>query len=364
MKNYLRGIDLIKDHGYVVPPARTGMPSRTVYDSLQLRFTFNRGFPIITTKKMAWKQIVTELFWFLQGGTNIKYLIDNNCHIWDDNAYQWYRYHNQHEPNLMSKEDFIEAIAHCNPDDLLDKPLLDYQIGDLGMVYGHFWRNAFNTDQFQDLIDNIRENPFSNYHNVTAWKPNLTDHENSCQPNCHIYYQVTVRRLSHPNRRALLMKYLDTKTLTTISNKKLNEMLDTYNIPKYGISLNVLQRSADYFLGVPFNISSYALLTYIIAYLTNTIPINFVWNGMNTHIYSNHTQQVDEQFKREPMKLPKLGIKTDNGIKDFELFMLHDENKTRDIDEFLNRFSPEQFVLINYQSHPAIKGELSVGTLV
>jgi len=367
MKAYLTHVELLIERGYSVAAARKGMPKTIVMPGVQIKLSLIDRFPILTTKKMEWKAIITELLWFLRGDTNIKYLLDNGCNIWNNNAYGWYIYQcSVNNQIAMTKEDFITAVKNLTYADLANKAMLDYAVGDLGMVYGHFWRKGFGMDQFQNLIDNIQSNPTSRYHNVLSWSPQLTNKDLSAQPNCHIYFQVHVRTLSTSSREDLLKRKLGTKTLDVLSPKHLKELLDINDIPKNGITIDVVQRSADYFLGVPFNLSSYAALANIIGLLTNTLPLRMVWNGLDVHLYENHIDLAKMQATREVKPLPILGMQLeDKPVTPIIDVLLNREPwmKTT-VNDFMAHVNPNTFQLIDYVSHPAIKGELSTGTLV
>ena len=242
----------------------------------QMRFDLNDGFPLVTTKKLHLKSIIHELLWFINGETNIKYLKDNGVKIWD-------------------------AWAD--------------ESGNLGPVYGSQWRNWNNEkiDQISQLIDLIKNNPESRRMLVSAWNPSvLPDTKKSFSEN------VMNGKAALPPCHAFFQFY--------VSNNKL--------------SCQLYQRSADIFLGVPFNIASYALFTHMIAHVCNLDVGDFVHTLGDAHIYSNHTEQIELQLSRKPRKLPTLNIK-------------------RKVDSILD-FKFEDFEIINYDPHPHIKGKVSV----
>lgn len=262
MKQYLEILKDVLENGQDADN-RTGVYARKVFGR-QMRFDLSKGFPLVTTKKTFFKGIVHELIWLLSGNTNIKYLLDNNVHIWD----KW---------------------ANEN--------------GDLGPVYGHQWRN-FNSqgyDQIRDIIERIKKNPQDRRIIVSAWNP--AQIEQMALPPCHCFFQFDVT----PDGRLNCMLY---------------------------------QRSCDLFLGVPFNIASYSLLTMMIAQVCDLKPGEFVHTLGNAHIYSNHFEQVKLQLTREPLALPTVKINPN----------------VKNIDDF--KF--EDIELVGYQSHPAIKGEVAV----
>tara|TARA_Y200000002_G_scaffold383210_1_gene404053 strand:- start:2353 stop:3177 length:825 start_codon:yes stop_codon:yes gene_type:complete len=274
MRQYLDLVKHVLENGEQKED-RTGTGTKSVF-GYQMRFNLGEGFPMVTTKKLHLKSIIYELLWFLKGDTNIKYLKENGVNIWN-------------------------AWADSN--------------GDLGPVYGFQWRNWNNDgiDQISNLISNLKNNPSSRRHLISAWNPSvLPDTSKSFETNvangkaalppCHAFFQFHV------------------------INKKL--------------SCQLYQRSADVFLGVPFNIASYSLLTLMIAQVCGLKPGNFVHTFGDAHIYSNHFEQMNLQLNREPKKLPT--IKINNEIKD------------------IFDFKFEDFVLENYNPHPHIKGKVAV----
>jgi thymidylate synthase len=316
----------------------------------------SEGFPLLTTKKMAWKTMVTELLWFLRGDTNIKYLVENGCHIWDGDAYKNYLKYMWKITNLpvLTKEEFIERIK--TDSDFAAK------WGELGPIYGKQWRawdtnerivvghnglhNEFGTvviDQIANLIRDLKANPDSRRLMVSAW--NVGEIDDMVLPPCHYGFQVYTRELSHDERYELCAA--QKSKMTAISE----EDYINYNIPTRAISLMWNQRSVDTFLGLPFNIASYALLLEIIAKEVNMIPDELIGNLGDVHLYSNHVEQAKEQIGRAPMELPKLNFNTEWWDKPF-----FEAVKS---DAFCKCLLEEDIQLSNYQSHPAIKAPLS-----
>ncbi len=279
---------------------RTWTWTRSIFGA-QMRFSMKDWFPLLTTKKMFTRGIIHELVWFVRWETNIKYLADNDVHIWDDWPYknykdycisQWYN-----ESEILSQKEFIEKIKSLDKEDEFVQ-----KWGDLWPVYWQQWRN-FNQDwfdQLQNAVDMIKNNPESRRIIVNAWNPLQVD--NMLLPPCHMIFQFYVA-----------------------SNK---------------LSLHMYQRSADMFLWVPFNIASYSMLLYAIANITWLEAGDFVHTIWDAHIYHNHFDQVKEQLSREPFDFPSLKIK--------------EWLKSLDDLEF-NDFSIE-----NYKSHPAIKAPIAV----
>ena len=259
MKQYLDLLRKIKEEG-TIKTDRTGTGTKSIFGH-QMRFDMADGFPLLTTKKLYIKGIIHELLWFLSGDTNIRYLQENNVHIWDE----W---------------------ADEN--------------GDLGPVYGKQWRNFLGVDQIQNVINQIRNSPDSRRMVVSAWNP--AEMDDMALPPCHCLFQFYVA---------------DGK-----------------------LSLQLYQRSADTFLGVPFNIASYALLLLMMAQVCDMKPGEFIHTTGDTHLYLNHLEQADIQLAREPRNLPTMRLNPD--VKD------------------LFAFRYEDFVLEGYDPHPHIKAEVSV----
>ena len=331
---------------------RTGTGTRSAF-GIQFRHNMKDGFPLLTTKKMAFKSIVTELLWFLKGDTNIKYLVDNGCHIWDGDAYK--NYVNSSEVKIpYSKEDFINKIK-------TDKEW-ENRWGDLGPIYGKQWRHWTNraqylesrkivvdayTDQIANLINELKTNPDSRRLMVNAW--NVGELDQMVLPPCHYGFQVYTRELSYEERCNIFKPNTENfKTETNLSIKDLNiKIMNDTEIPTRAISLMWNQRSVDTFLGLPFNIASYGLLLEILAKTVNMVPYQLIGNLGDVHLYNNHIEQAKEQIDRESYALPTL--------KMGPIFLANLEHKS--FDEAIN--NQATFELENYQSHPSIKAPLS-----
>jgi thymidylate synthase len=318
---------------------RTGTGTKSIF-GWQIRHKMSEGFPLLTTKKMAWKSIVTELLWFLRGDTNIKYLVDNDCHIWDGDAYKNYLNETMHEASY-TQEQFINLIK--TNDDWAKV------WGELGPIYGAQWRSwkqwhvknyvggNIQIDQISNLISKLKTNPDSRRLMVSAW--NVGELDQMVLPPCHYGFQIYTR-------------------LTTREEKIVNP-------GKYrAISLMWNQRSVDTFLGLPFNIASYGLLLEIIAESVNMIPDELIGNLGDVHLYNNHIEQAKEQCNRTPYDLPKLNINTEfwptensscgEGLLDTSAIFEAFKN-----DNFCRCLLEEDLQLYDYQSHPAIKAPLS-----
>lgn len=312
---------------------RTGTGTISVFGR-QIRHKMNQGFPLLTTKKMYWKGIVTELLWFLRGDTNIKYLVDNDCHIWNGDAYKSYLKNrdSQYHGPYYTQEQFIEKIK--TDDEFANK------WGELGPIYGKQWRNWTKDkdagaveggvfveyeqiDQIKNLIEQLKTNPDSRRLMVNAW--NVGELDQMTLPPCHYGFQVYTRELS-----------MEEKEEWCRNNS--NHM----DCPMRTISLMWNQRSVDTFLGLPFNIASYGLLLEIIAKEVNMVPDELIGNLGDVHLYKNHIEQAKEQLTREPKRLPTLEI-------------IEREEQNFSMDEMYI----DNFQFPNYQSHPSIKAPIS-----
>lgn len=285
---------------------RTGTGTKSVF-GYQMRFDLQKGLPLVTTKKIPVRLIITELLWFLAGDTNIKYLVDADNHIWDEWPYKAYlKKLGLPVPSTSSEEwktGKDEFIAKIKSDAEFAK-----EHGELGPVYGYQWRswptpNGGHVDQIAQVIEQIKKSPDSRRMIVSAWNvAEIEEMAKSGLPPCHCLFQFYVA---------------DGK-----------------------LSCQLYQRSCDTFLGVPFNIASYALLTMMVAQVCGLEAGEFVWVGGDTHLYNNHFEQVTEQLSREPRALPTMRINPD--VKD------------------IFSFKPEDFTLEGYDPHPAIKAPIAV----
>ena len=337
--DYLRLLKDVLDNGKEKED-RTGTGTISVFGR-QIRHDMSEGFPLLTTKRMYWKGIVTELLWFLRGDTNIKYLVDNGCHIWDGDAYKAYQrgFKEKHYLKPTStKEEFIDKIK---TDDEFAK-----KWGSLGKIYGHSWRNwngksddEFGNkgiDQISELIEQLKTNPDSRRLMVNAW--NVGELDQMTLPPCHYGFQVYTRELSEGERGLLLQPY----GLDPLTKEGRERVWKEENLPTRAISLMWNQRSVDTFLGLPFNIASYGLLLEIIAKEVNMVPDELIGNLGDVHLYKNHIGQAKEQLTREPMKLPILEI-------------IEREEQNFSMDEmYIDNFQSP-----NYQSHTTIKAPLN-----
>jgi len=302
---------------------------------------------------MAFKSIVTELLWFLRGDTNIKYLVDNACHIWDGDAYEGYiKQCGIHEVEPMPRELFLNAIKNnkfTEPHFIPNHT--SYVLGDLGPVYGKQWRNwtTYTTkrieripagyevkfiDQIANLITDLKNNPDSRRLMVTAWNP--ADVPNSVLPPCHYGFQVWTRELSQSER----FNWYGNKIGSHMHHDRIEQEMDEWGVPTRSISLMWSQRSVDTGLGLSFNIASYALLLIMIAKQVNMVPDDLIGNLGDVHLYSNHIEPIKEQLTRVPFELPTVKL-SDKLVSD------------------LSEYTLDDITLENYQSHPSIKLPLS-----
>ena len=374
-KQYQSLLQDILDNG-VSKKDRTGTGTISVFGR-QIRHNMKDGFPLLTTKKMPFRLIATELLWFLRGDTNIKYLVDNDCHIWDGDCFANYlktrdkfsnkdnvkedvviNGRNGSSNRTYTKEEFINKIK---TDDEFAK-----KWADLGPVYGKQWRswgtgetvtvghNGQHTllgekviDQIANLINDLKTNPDSRRLMVSAW--NVGELDQMVLPPCHYGFQVYTRELSLEER----LQVWNTKFGFANEEQKNqfdhNIHLDTHGVPTRAISLMWNQRSVDTFLGLPFNIASYGLLLEIIAKAVNMVPDELIGNLGDTHLYLNHIEQAKEQIGRTSFELPTLKI--NSGNENWNLLT---------IDEIINSLDVDiTFKTENYQSHEKIKAQLS-----
>jgi thymidylate synthase len=406
-KKYTELLQDILDNG-VEKKDRTGTGTLSVFGR-QIRHKMSEGFPLLTTKKMAWKTMVVELLWFLRGDTNIKFLLDYDCHIWDGDAYKNYSIKNFGK-TISTKEEFIKRIKE---DETFRKTW-----GELGPIYGRQWRSwnkfmydtssssfdlkSYPVDQIQNLIDELKTNPDSRRLMVNAW--NVGELDQMVLPPCHYGFQVYTTELSDLRRYNIwfnnnyetgMERFFDPKNLPDFDNP--------YYVPtpKRAISLMWNQRSVDTFLGLPFNIASYALLLEIIAKEVNMVPDELIGNLGDVHLYSNHIEQAKEQIgrklsfderyalytghdktweeeggnsygkingldmmddagiptrTREPYPLPSVKI-THREWYQHEKVKEHLGEKT--FSEKILSLRPDCFELVNYKCHPPIKAPLS-----
>lgn len=288
MKQYIDLCNYILNNG-VKKEDRTGTGTISVF-GYQMRFNLKEGFPLLTTKKVHLKSIIHELLWFISGSTNIKYLVDNDVRIWNDWPYDLYKkspdYHGE------SIEEFAAKIKESDE--------FSQKYGNLGPVYGKQWRDFNGVDQLSNLIEQIKKNPNSRRLIISAWNPAEVDQ--MALPPCHSFMQ--------------------------------------FYVAEGKLSCQLYQRSADVFLGVPFNIASYALFTMMIAQVCDLEPGDFVHTLGDAHIYLNHLEQINKQIKRSLRPLPKMQINPNvKSIFDFKY---------------------EDFTLLDYNPHSGIKGKVAV----
>ena len=301
MKQYLDLMKHIRDEG-VKKEDRTGTGTVSVF-GYQMRFDLEDNFPLLTTKKVNLDSIIHELLWFISGNTNISYLVKNGVNIWNDWPYQSYLKQTRQEKDypMHSKEwkdkmkKFIEQIKS---DDDFAKVY-----GDLGPVYGRQWRDFEGVDQLNQVVEDIKSSPDSRRLIVSAWNPkDIPVMVKSGLPPCHTLFQ--------------------------------------FYVSEGRLSCQLYQRSADVFLGVPYNIASYAILTLMVAQATGLKPGEFIHTLGDAHLYNNHLEQVEEQLARVPFSCPKLSL-----------------NKDKDT---IFNFSISDFELIDYQAHPHIPAPIAI----
>ncbi len=301
-------LDLLRDimqNGHEKKEFNSGISLKSVFGRM-IRFDLSQGFPLLTTKKVFIRGVIHELLWFLEGNSNIKYLVDNNVHIWDEWAYKPYK--KEMEKGKVPKLDQEEFIQKISDDKKYAK-----KWGELGPVYGVNWRawpasDGRKIDQLAWAIEKLKKTPTRKHIVVTAWNPEFIYEmakpgKSVVLPACHTFFHLNV---DDKNR----------------------------------LSLELYMRSADVFLGVPFNIASYSLLTHMIAQVAGLDVGEFILTWGDVHIYSNHFDQVKEQLKRKPNPLPKLKL----------------NKKVKNIDDFIF----EDIEIVDYNPHPSIKAPVTV----
>ena len=354
-------LDLLQElfvHG-TVKTDRTGTGTLSKFGH-QMRFNLAEGFPLLTTKKVHFKSILVELLWFLKGDTNIQYLLKHDCTIWTEWRYKKYKDCNAEDPHgFMSQEEFEQKI-------IMDNNFANIY-GDIGKGYGHQWRNfghiekplytespdgkQIETDYFVQqgfdqiswVINEIKTNPDSRRLIVSGWNPHEVPQVDL--PPCHTLFQFNVEPLSFEARYALLERVSIEKGLIFAARMRTNDeweqVCDTHDVPRSKLSCQLYQRSADTFLGVPFNIASYALLTHIVAHYTGMAVGDFVWPGGDVHLYRNHTEQAALQLTREGYPFPQIKLNIPAGVT-------------------FDQLEHDHFTLVGYKSHPTIKAEVAV----
>lgn len=362
MQEYIKGALTILNNGSHKNSARDGMVSTKSYTALQLRFDLSKGVvPILTTKKMPFRIIMAELLWMLRGDTNIKALIRDKCHIWDDNAWKWYNALLKYEGLDLPKwdyETFIEEACKEFPRKVVRANGSVYTVGDLGKIYGHQWRHT-EIDQIQQSLAMLIGSPNSRQNKVVAWRSEDMTYEHCAQPNCHGDFQITTRELDGAARIKILKSRLKVKSLTG-SIDEINEQFKTHRIPKHEFTLHLSQRSGDYALGIPFNITSYAMLMYIFGILSNTIPKMLIVTIGDAHVYTDHINTLRyDQCRLEPKPLPTFTIKG----KTWEELASDVSPVNNYLDSFLDNVTPDDFKLEGYQSHGTLQYLLHTGTV-
>jgi thymidylate synthase len=366
---------------------RTGTGTQSVFGR-QIRHSMSEGFPLLTTKKMAWKSIVTELLWFLRGDSDIRFLWENNCAIWDGDWYKQYKTTCSEPYTLEEVKQKVKEGNHYFHNSMFD----------MGPIYGKQWRswggrNILNydlqnvkwsdkdkvmelirdggdyskydvkvtyrnnsIDQIQNLINKLKTNPDSRRLMVNAW--NVGELEQMVLPPCHYGFQVYTRELSGEEKWEQYTKSgLNIEVNgTPLELKHMGTPFYPKSLPQRAISLMWNQRSVDTFLGLPFNIASYGLLLEIIAKEVNMVPDELIGNLGDVHLYSNHIEQAKEQISRKPFELPILNLG-----QFIENWTTEEARKVRDkaFDAYIRQMRPTDFEIINYQSHSAIKAPLS-----
>lgn len=345
-KQYLEALNYVLENGELKED-RTGTGTISIFD-YSMTFDMSEGFPLLTSKKVFTKAVIHELIWFLRGDTNIKYLVDNGVNIWNGDAYKNYitktnEYKGNHPGTI---EEFIDKIKTDND--------FSKKWGELGPVYGKQWRrfsgfekkaiswehgapsffkNINKGDQIVDLIRDLKNKPDSRRLMVNSW--NVSELDQMVLPPCHFAFQCYTSKLSLEARQKL---YAQRIRKSEYYVQDLNhDFLTEKGVPERNLDLKWFQRSVDQFLGLPFNIASYAILLHLLAKEVNMVPNRLIFNGGDCHIYRNHIEQCKLQMTRETYKLPKLILKN-NSIFDLKF---------------------EDIEIVDYESSPVIKASLS-----
>ena len=373
MKQYLNLLQNIIDTGTVKPPARENMPGSISLFGPQIEMDLRDGFPLLTTKKINFNHIATELLWFLRGDTNIKYLVDNGCNIWNEDAFNYYKKKAKENniPHLDDFEAFINDIKNYPLGGVLKDHFPGYNLGDCGYQYGRVWRNwdnyvcessynewyksSFSIDQINNIIDSLKKSPESRRHIVTAIDP---AHDTDLALYwCHCMFQFNCRPLTDDQ----ILDWIEENYPDNLGVKK-----EDLNIPKYYLDCKMYQRSADVLLGVPYNIASYALLTHLIAKICNMIPGKYIHSFGDVHIYEDHIDAVNTQLTRTPGELPKLKF-SDRLNTQIDKYngndAVHDYGYFQEFDNFIRSISPSDFTVEDYNPQERIKAKLSTGLI-
>ena len=290
-------LQTILEHG-VEKEDRTGTGTKSIF-GYTVRHNMQEGFPLLTTKKMAWKSVVVELLWFLNGRTDLRYLLENDCHIWTGDAYKvWDKDYDYEHPPFSGP--YPPRLTHKEFEEkILNDDAFNQMYGDLGPIYGKQWRSweglNSNTDQIQNLINDLKTNPDSRRLIVSAW--NVGELGQMTLPPCHYGFQMYTRPLTEDERTQYWCKLHDKDI--SYGRELTHSKLDALRAPKLGLSLMWNQRSVDTFLGLPFNIASYGLLLEILAREVNMMPDQLIGNLGDTHLYLNHLDQAKEQIGRD-----------------------------------------------------------------
>lgn len=352
-KTYRQLLEKITTDGYAYEdPNRKGV-NRIEIPSYTFRHEFKYGFPAISTKKLHYKNVVTELIWFLRGDTNIKYLVDNGCNIWNKDAYKHYK-------GELTYNEWLYEIQN-NPNN---------ELGDLGPVYGKQWRKQVSlkgktgigkqiiTDQISNLIKSLKNKPLGTEHIVNSW--NAAAISDMALPPCHYGFQIVVRLLSN-----LEINMMKQQVIIDVYHKDKSKCLQPYLeeeyklLPKYGFELHWNQRSVDTFLGLPYNIASYATLALILEKITGYKALAIQGDLKKVHLYDNSLDAVKEQLNRDADKYSNTEL-TFHGESGTTMFDHFNDIYRPDIDlnMLINTFTPGTFKLMKYESYPAINVEM------
>lgn len=344
MIQYKKYINTILNSEMYAPPARENMPSTKLVPNLGMQFDLREGFPILTGKKMPFYSILGELIGFMKGLTDVRQYAELGCNVWWDNAYNWNMKVRPSTESDITLKEYQNGVTD-------NGMAINSKFYDLGAIYSSQWtRKIIYTNyngisgyysQLENMIYGMIEKPFSRYHVLSTWRPEEMNFTFCSQPNCHVYFQTTCFRNDMIPVNKAFRNLFDKSTAKAFKNM--------FTEPIF-FSSHLTQRSCDAFLGVPFNITSYSLLTIILAILTRRIPIEFSWFGVNNHIYGNHVAQSTEYYNRAIHELPKLHIEIS------KIDTLDKIRKLRTVEDLKS-----VMWLVDYKSGATIKAPLSVG---
>lgn len=353
MKQYLFLLRNVYRHGDAKPAAREGLPGTRALFGPQIEFDLTDGFPIVTTKETNFHNIVVELLWFLRGKPNITYLVDNGVNIWNEDAYNYFKM--KFPESKATFKEFVERVkGHYVRNNT------DYHYGDVGNQYPKTWMDFGGNDlsstgvnQITRVLQGLANNPFGRRHLVSS--VDVANDQDLALYWCHSLFQFNCRELDESER----VKWLGISQPETVGTRRMQtitEWLDNMGAPFYALDCKMYQRSADVIVGVPYNISSYSLLTYIFCSILNMMPGRYIHTFGDVHLYDNHQEAALMQLARTPKALPTLSFSSEYCDLLIEL-----HNGVIGLDDFFMNLKPDMFTLNDYESDTKIKATLNTG---